>query len=420
MSKFVCVVISCVLIAAQKTEWDSPENMHNYRNFRKWIFHKFGGRSPKVPDSVHRLRPGDIDVIAAMGDSVTAGAAIFASNIMQILVENRGVAASIGGQGNWRTFLTLPNILKEFNPNLLGYSRGDSLIYHSNSHFNVAETGAMARDMPFMARYLIDRMKQDSRVNIKEHWKLISILIGHNDFCIDVCVAPSPSSILKTYRRDLINTLRILRDNLPRTFVVVTMMFSFSRYVDAMKTQRILRCYIMVRLSCPCMFGLQYQDRISEYHDMIKRWAEMEEDIVNYQEFNTKDFTVISSPVLQNYAPPLTEDGQLDMTNFSYDCFHPVQKTNARYANALWNSLLEPVGNKSRGLRQENWTKTAALRTCSKKCNRNEQNKYGKNSAANRLLVLVRYPPLPSKHINPLRVSTVPSCTILVTQYNIG
>jgi len=32
-------------------------------------------------------------------------------------VENRGVVWSIGGQYDWRKYLTLPNILKEFNPN---------------------------------------------------------------------------------------------------------------------------------------------------------------------------------------------------------------------------------------------------------------------------------------------------------------
>lgn len=32
-----------------------------------------GKRSDSIPNSVHQLRPGDIDIIAAMGDSLTAG-----------------------------------------------------------------------------------------------------------------------------------------------------------------------------------------------------------------------------------------------------------------------------------------------------------------------------------------------------------
>lgn len=58
------------------------------------------------------MRPGDIDVIAAMGDSLTAGVGIFATNLIELYIENRGVSFSIGGEGTWRTYLTLPNIFK--------------------------------------------------------------------------------------------------------------------------------------------------------------------------------------------------------------------------------------------------------------------------------------------------------------------
>ena len=73
-----------------------------------------GGRSPEVPESVHRLRPGDIDVIAAMGDSLTVGVGMTSTNILDLLTENRGLVAYIGGQENWRKYLTLPNILKVY------------------------------------------------------------------------------------------------------------------------------------------------------------------------------------------------------------------------------------------------------------------------------------------------------------------
>ena len=73
-----------------------------------------GGRSPEVPESVHRLRPGDIDVIAAIGDSIIVGLGLTATNILDLMVENRGIVANIGGQGTWREYLTLPNILKVF------------------------------------------------------------------------------------------------------------------------------------------------------------------------------------------------------------------------------------------------------------------------------------------------------------------
>lgn len=67
---------------------------------------------------MHKLRPGDIDVIAAMGDSLTAGMGIFAYNLFQVIIENRGVTATGGGQGTWRQYLTLPNIIKVRRSNL--------------------------------------------------------------------------------------------------------------------------------------------------------------------------------------------------------------------------------------------------------------------------------------------------------------
>lgn len=69
-----------------------------------------GARSATVPESVHRLRPGDIDVVAAIGDSLTAGNGALATSLLQVFIENKGVSWSIGGQGNWRKFLTV-NIL---------------------------------------------------------------------------------------------------------------------------------------------------------------------------------------------------------------------------------------------------------------------------------------------------------------------
>ena len=48
------------------------------------------GRSKIVPTSVHKLRPGDIDVIGAIGDSLTAANGAFATDIFQVITEARG------------------------------------------------------------------------------------------------------------------------------------------------------------------------------------------------------------------------------------------------------------------------------------------------------------------------------------------
>lgn len=53
-------------------------------------------RSNPKPTSVHKLRPGDIDIVGAIGDSLTAGFGITALNILQVFNENRGESFSIG------------------------------------------------------------------------------------------------------------------------------------------------------------------------------------------------------------------------------------------------------------------------------------------------------------------------------------
>lgn len=109
----------------------------------------------------------DIDVIAAVGDSLTSATAANSVGLWEVLVENRGVSWCIGGQGTWRTHLTLPNILKEFNPKIFGYSLSDSYNVHQSAQFNTAENIATTSDMPYNARKLMNRMKLDARYNDK-------------------------------------------------------------------------------------------------------------------------------------------------------------------------------------------------------------------------------------------------------------
>lgn len=87
--------------------------------------------------------------------------------------------------------------------------------------FNVAEIAAMSQDLPYQAKNLVKRMMSDSKVDIQNHWKLITILIGANDFCSNVCYFENPSQILLDHEQNLIRALRILRDHLPRTMVNV-------------------------------------------------------------------------------------------------------------------------------------------------------------------------------------------------------
>ncbi|XP_039301906.1 phospholipase B1, membrane-associated isoform X2 [Solenopsis invicta] len=176
------------------------------------------GRSSSIPNNVHRLRPGDIDVIGGLGDSLVAGSGAMEEFAVGTFIEARGVSWCAGGQGDWRQFFTLPNILKVFNPKLTGYSTGTGEFISTAARLNVAFPVAATEDALQQARILVQRIKSDPKINVKKHWKLITILFGANDICSAQCYDPqffSPSRYILHLQR----TLDFLRIALPRTLV---------------------------------------------------------------------------------------------------------------------------------------------------------------------------------------------------------
>nr|KAF7400042.1 hypothetical protein H0235_015779 [Vespula pensylvanica] len=359
-------------VSSQKTFLDNPLNLQLYRTIRRGIYDIFGRtsiseralrraknlykiqepipqnvsfpcdvkgwRSSETPTSVHRLKPGDIDIIASMGDSLSAGTGIFAESFLHLFIDNRGVSAAGGGQNTWREYMTLPNILKEFNPNLYGYSSGDYSTLEKGSKFNVAEAGAVSSDMPYMATILIKRMKNDPKVNMQKHWK------------------PSLPEILQNHERDIVETLRILRDNIPRVFVSLIPPPQLKVLVkNLIEGEPSIWCDILTDLECPCLFGLRYRDKIQEYYDAIKRWQDIDIKISNYSEFQKDDFVVVAQPILTN-LDIFINNNYFDETYLTIDCFHISQKANSLYANALWNSLLLPYEEKPTTIEQNLFT----------------------------------------------------------------
>lgn len=52
---------------------------------------------------------------------------------------------------------------------------------------------------------------------------MITILVGSNDFCSDMCYRRSPESLPDQHRQDLKDALRILKKHLPRTLVNIAL-----------------------------------------------------------------------------------------------------------------------------------------------------------------------------------------------------
>ncbi|NXJ24311.1 PLB1 Phospholipase, partial [Dicrurus megarhynchus] len=59
-----------------------------------------------------------------------------------------------------------------------------------------------------------------------------------------------------------------------------------------------------------------------------------------------EDFAVVTQPFFWNTLLPLDSTSRPDMSFFAADCFHFSVRGYAEMAMALWNNMLEPVGEK--------------------------------------------------------------------------
>ncbi|XP_026116893.1 phospholipase B1, membrane-associated-like [Carassius auratus] len=297
--------------------------------------------SDTVPTSVHRLRPGDIKVVASLGDSLTAGLGAKAENLLELLDEERGVAWSIGGDETLETVTTLPNILKKFNPDVFGFSKGKS---KRPNGLNMAVTGAKASNIPEQVRDLITTLKDSTEVDFEKDWKLVTLFIGGNDLC-QYChdrASLSPSKYISHIR----DSLDVLYNEVPRVLV------NFVGILEIEDLRMIKRdtlgCSLLQENICPCF--LEPRENSPEINEMkkVNRDLQMETERLVYggRYDGRQDFAVVLQPFFENSAVAMVEDGTPDLTFFSVDCFHFSERGQAEMAIALWNNMLEPVGSK--------------------------------------------------------------------------
>ncbi|XP_029315903.1 phospholipase B1, membrane-associated [Cottoperca gobio] len=305
--------------------------------------------SPTTPTSVHKLRPGDIKVVAAVGDSLTAGNGVGAKtdNLLLVINEYRGLSWSIGGDENISNVTTLPNILREFNPSLTGFSEGIGKEDSPQAFLNQAVSGAKSGDMVRQVLVLVDKMKNDSRIDFQNDWKVITMFIGGNDIC-DFCtdsVLFSPSNVIGRIRQ----ALDILHSEVPRAIVNLIELLDIVP-LRGLHNDNTLGCPTwFVSLICSCITKpKEGSSELQRVKDFNKAYQHVMRELVDSGRYDTHDnFTVVLQPFLREIVLPKLADGRPDRSYFSPDCFHLSQKAHTVMAQALWNNMLEPVGNKT-------------------------------------------------------------------------
>ncbi|XP_065833664.1 phospholipase B1, membrane-associated-like isoform X2 [Oscarella lobularis] len=298
--------------------------------------------SPEVPQSVHQLRPSDIKVIGALGDSISAAFLSMAETVLDVILvrEYVGNSWSIGSDyGDPTEAATLANFLGYYNENLRGSSTGTCRVLQSgtdncrNGNFNTAKSAAKARAMLGQAERLVALMQADPDVNIEEDWKVVTLWIGGNDLC-QFCNNNNRGATPEEYEEYLTQALDYLHENLPRTFV------NLVSIIDVAMLQEVssdIRCTLFHLFECSC---LDRQEQLTEY--ALEYRSRMHE-VIDSGRYDTKDdFTVVIQPF---YEEAFLPENPIDY--FAADCFHFNSKGQAVAAVSLWNNMVEPVGSKS-------------------------------------------------------------------------
>ncbi|KAL2082581.1 hypothetical protein ACEWY4_022399 [Coilia grayii] len=223
------------------------------------------------------------------------------NNLLQVLVQYRGLSWSVGGDKNLSHVTTLPNILKEFNANVTGFSEDKGKETSTQAFLNQAVAGAKAN---------IFHLTQ--RINFHTDWKVITMFIGGNDLC-DACQNALYHSA-ENFEKRIKEALDYLHKEVPRAIV------NLIEPLHILPLRRLhqdhsIKCPTwLVDILCPCVITPHQNSEAERRLDDLNR---------HYQ------------------------DGRPDRSYFTPDCFHLSQKSHTQMARALWNNMLEPLGSKT-------------------------------------------------------------------------
>ena len=259
-----------------------------------------------APKSASDLRIDDIAIVGALGDSITAGWFAKGTNGSQwpehptsfsldLLREDRGVSWVAGGE---KGAITVPNLIKRFNPDLMGQSygtHGPNICYGlicppilteyvpDYDHLNMARSGSLYENLPNQAKLLVAQMKKMH--NFKDDWKLVNIFIGSNDACRSCSdFLENPESFEATMR----SVIDTLRDNIPKLVLNIHQQFNVTQVYTLTKDQPYCATIRARGLSVECKCAFREDagaDLLRDYMDLtVARFNAKLEKIQRYYE----------------------------------------------------------------------------------------------------------------------------------------
>jgi len=297
--------------------------------------------SETTPTSVHKLRPSDVNLVAAIGDSLTAANGALASTPLGLLTEYRGRAFSMGGDKDASAVITMPNILRTHVDDLHGHSSGTGKKGTHQAKLNFAVPGSTAKALHGQALELVNAMRNDPNVDFDNDWKVITVFIGGNDVCDYFDGEPEANSPA-TYIEGIRKAIDVFHASVPRVFVNLVEVLDLSILPDLSKG---LICPLLHRFLCKNVASGKDNAAVKR---LVEEYNHQIFNLVASGKYETRDdFTVVIQPFFRNTTYPRQSNGKPDWSFFAPDCFHFSAKGHASAGEALWNNMMQPAGEKS-------------------------------------------------------------------------
>lgn len=288
---------------------------------------------PPATDVLH-LRPGNIEAVIALGDSITAG-----FGMEDLPVEYRGLVYSTGGDAD---AFTLGNFLKVYNKDLKGQCTGTTVPLSRGKGLNVAVSGAVVRDIPGQIDHLLKVMQEPEYAGLMDKWKLVTLFIGANDVC------DCHRTTAEGFGQELTDALTKLEAVLPRSFVNLVTLFNISQVWDESRDKRYCSIAVPILHECGCLTSNK-AERTAMDELGLRVNAVKYQVAANFAAKGNRNFTVVVQPGVDQL--PLATYGPEGLVFLSpVDCFHPSLCADEGFALAFWNNMFTKASNKQHTL----------------------------------------------------------------------
>ncbi|CAO3696535.1 unnamed protein product [Rhizopus stolonifer] len=319
-----------------------------------------------APTSVMDLRPDDIKVVAAMGDSILAGATslglldgqFFNKNL---LLEARGLTYAAGADPGR---ITIPNFIKKYSPDVKGGSKSKHVLEYcldglcnlnqfkpELDQLNAAQSAAKSNNLPLEIEYIAKTMKTIPGLDFENDWKLLTLQIGGLDQCTACYPGMQKTSDPDFYAKNVEVMLEYVKNNIPRSIVNLIGVFNVTTvypltlhhpYCNA----SIFGGFQVNMIECLCALN---PDNVILLNDIATGYSNKLRDLhLKYKAQQTDDFGVIYTPANINFT-------QYPIELFSdLDCYHPSIKGHENLAKTFWRPLFLPLEERPAMLGPEN------------------------------------------------------------------